>query len=48
MFEDADRDFDLVYNLIKAGRSLAASYNVQNNIQCKWHSVTAHHPKSVS
>ncbi|KAJ3557339.1 hypothetical protein NM688_g1525 [Phlebia brevispora] len=33
VFSDAERDFDLVYDLIKAGRSLAASYNVQNNIQ---------------
>lgn len=33
VFEDANRDFELVFNAIKNGRSLAASYNLQNDIQ---------------
>ncbi|KAJ3482542.1 hypothetical protein NLI96_g6905 [Meripilus lineatus] len=33
VFEDADKDFDLVFNAIKTGRSLAASYNLQTDIQ---------------
>jgi len=32
-FEDAERDFDLVFSALKTGRSLAASYNLQNDIQ---------------
>ncbi|CCL98448.1 uncharacterized protein FIBRA_00446 [Fibroporia radiculosa] len=31
--EDAERDFDLVFSVIKTGRSLAASYNLQSDIQ---------------
>ncbi|KAK0461790.1 tRNA synthetases class I-domain-containing protein [Desarmillaria tabescens] len=33
VFEDADREFDLVFSVLKAGRSLAASYNLQSDIQ---------------
>ncbi|PCH34745.1 hypothetical protein WOLCODRAFT_79194 [Wolfiporia cocos MD-104 SS10] len=33
VFEDAEKDFDLVFSVIKTGRSLAASYNLQNDIQ---------------
>ncbi|KAK0206866.1 tRNA synthetases class I-domain-containing protein [Desarmillaria ectypa] len=33
VFEDADREFDLVFAVLKAGRSLAASYNLQSDIQ---------------
>ncbi len=33
MFEEADRQFDLLFNAIRAGRSLAASYNLQLDIQ---------------
>ncbi|KAF8638127.1 hypothetical protein AX17_002426 [Amanita inopinata Kibby_2008] len=32
-FEDADQQFDLVFSALKAGRSLAASYSLQNDIQ---------------
>ncbi|KAF8645352.1 hypothetical protein AX16_007855 [Volvariella volvacea WC 439] len=32
-FEAEEREFDLVFSAIKAGRSLAASYNLQNEIQ---------------
>ena len=35
VFADAHRDFDLVFSALKAGRSLAASYNLQADIQCK-------------
>lgn len=35
MFEDADKQFDLVFSALKMGRSLAASYNLQSDIQCK-------------
>ncbi|KAK0243108.1 tRNA synthetases class I-domain-containing protein [Armillaria nabsnona] len=33
VFEDADREFDLVFAVLKAGRSLAASYNLPSDIQ---------------
>ncbi|CAA7269360.1 unnamed protein product [Cyclocybe aegerita] len=33
VFEDADKDFDLVFSAIKTGRSLAASYTLQKDIQ---------------
>ncbi|KAF8907620.1 tRNA synthetases class I-domain-containing protein [Gymnopilus junonius] len=33
VFEDADRQFDLVFSTLKAARSLAASYTLQNDIQ---------------
>ncbi|KAH9946584.1 tRNA synthetases class I-domain-containing protein [Amylocystis lapponica] len=33
VFEDAERDFDFVFSAIKTGRSLAASYNLQSDIQ---------------
>jgi hypothetical protein len=35
VFEDADKQFDLVFSALKAGRSLAASYNLQADIQCE-------------
>ncbi|KAJ6547205.1 tRNA synthetases class I-domain-containing protein [Mycena capillaripes] len=37
VFEDADRHFDLVFHALKSGRSLAASYNLQTNIQLLFH-----------
>ncbi|OBZ72804.1 Valine--tRNA ligase, mitochondrial [Grifola frondosa] len=30
--EDAERDFDLIFSAIKAGRGLASSYNIQNHL----------------
>jgi valyl-tRNA synthetase len=33
VFEEAERDFELVFSTIKNGRSIAASYNLQNDIQ---------------
>ncbi|KIL58640.1 hypothetical protein M378DRAFT_188200 [Amanita muscaria Koide BX008] len=33
VFDDADKQFDLIFTGIKAGRSLAASYSLQNDIQ---------------
>lgn len=33
VFEDAYRDFELVFSAIKTGRSLAASYNLQSDLQ---------------
>ncbi|KAF8175785.1 tRNA synthetases class I-domain-containing protein [Pholiota molesta] len=33
VFEDADKQFDLVFTTLKAARSLAASYNLQSDIQ---------------
>jgi len=33
VFEDAVKDFNLVFSAVKAGRSLAASYSLQNDIQ---------------
>ena len=32
--EAAEQQFDLVFSAIKTGRSLAASYNLQSDIQC--------------
>ena len=34
--EVADKQFDLVFLTLKAARSLAASYTLQNDIQCKF------------
>jgi hypothetical protein len=36
VFEDAVKDFNLVFSTVKTGRSLAASYSLQNDIQCKY------------
>ncbi|KAF7969993.1 hypothetical protein HWV62_25422 [Athelia sp. TMB] len=33
VFDDADREFDLVFSALKTGRSLAASYSLQSDIQ---------------
>jgi valyl-tRNA synthetase len=33
VFDEADKHFDLLFNTIRAGRSLAASYNLQSDIQ---------------
>ncbi|KAF8332211.1 tRNA synthetases class I-domain-containing protein [Amanita rubescens] len=33
LFEEADKQFELVFNVLKTGRSLAASYSLQNDIQ---------------
>ncbi|KAF8888987.1 tRNA synthetases class I-domain-containing protein [Infundibulicybe gibba] len=33
VFEDADKQFDLVFSTLRTGRSLAASYNLQTDIQ---------------
>ncbi|KAI0338116.1 hypothetical protein BDW22DRAFT_1338444 [Trametopsis cervina] len=33
IFSEADHDFDLIFSTIKTGRSLAASYNLQTDIQ---------------
>ncbi|EGN97199.1 hypothetical protein SERLA73DRAFT_110363 [Serpula lacrymans var. lacrymans S7.3] len=33
VFAQADKDFDLVFSVLRTGRSLAASYNVQSEIQ---------------
>ncbi|CAL1702390.1 unnamed protein product [Somion occarium] len=33
VFEDAERDFDLIFKVVTSSRSLASSYDVQNNIQ---------------
>ncbi|EEB94125.1 hypothetical protein MPER_07113, partial [Moniliophthora perniciosa FA553] len=41
VFEEADKDFDLVFAVLKAGRSLAASYNLQSNIQFFLHTKDA-------
>ncbi|KAG6874009.1 hypothetical protein C0995_007966 [Termitomyces sp. Mi166 len=37
VFEDADKSFDLVFLALKTGRSLAASYNLQTDIQLFFH-----------
>jgi len=37
VFDDADKHFDLLFNAIRAGRSLAASYNIQSDIQIFLH-----------
>ena len=36
VFEDAVQDFNLVFSAVKTGRSLAASYSLQRDIQCKY------------
>ena len=36
VFDDADKHFDLLFNAIRAGRSLAASYNIQSDIQSRF------------
>jgi len=36
IFDEADKQFDLIFNGIKTGRSLAASYNLQSDIQCSY------------
>jgi hypothetical protein len=33
VFDEADKQFDLLFSGIRAGRSLAASYNLQSDIQ---------------
>lgn len=33
IFDDAERQFELVLNVVRTGRSLAASYNLQSDIQ---------------
>ncbi|KIY44702.1 hypothetical protein FISHEDRAFT_67400 [Fistulina hepatica ATCC 64428] len=40
VFDDADKDFDLVFAALKTGRSLAASYNLQADIQLFFHTQT--------
>lgn len=40
MFNESEKEFDLVFSALKAGRSLAASYNLQTDIQ-RW-SLTHH------
>lgn len=35
VFEESDKKFDLVFTALRTGRSLAASYSLQNDIQCK-------------
>lgn len=34
-FTEAEKQFDLVFSALKTGRSLAASYNLQSEIQCE-------------
>jgi valyl-tRNA synthetase len=34
VFADAHKEFDLAFLVLKTGRSLAASYNLQADIQC--------------
>lgn len=40
VFEDADKQFDLVFSAVKTGRSSAASYNLQGDVQCVYRSTT--------
>ncbi|KAJ6485548.1 tRNA synthetases class I-domain-containing protein [Mycena sanguinolenta] len=40
VFESADQQFNLVFNTLKTGRSLAASYNLQSDIQLFLHVQT--------
>ncbi|KAF4597436.1 hypothetical protein EYR40_007895 [Pleurotus pulmonarius] len=40
VFEEADKQFDLIFSALKTGRSLAASYNLQNEIQFFFHAQT--------
>ena len=35
VFEDAVKEFNLIFSAVKTGRSLAASYSLQNDIQCR-------------
>ncbi|KIK07612.1 hypothetical protein K443DRAFT_673192 [Laccaria amethystina LaAM-08-1] len=42
VFEDAEKKFDLVFSTLKAGRSLAASYNLQTDIQFFIHAQADH------
>lgn len=44
MFTEAEKDFDLVFSALKTGRSLAASYNLQTDIQCKLNTHPAASP----
>ncbi|TFY78367.1 hypothetical protein EWM64_g5645 [Hericium alpestre] len=37
VFEDADKQFDLIFSAIRTGRSLAASYTLQSDIQIFLH-----------
>ncbi|KAK7463838.1 valine--tRNA ligase [Stygiomarasmius scandens] len=37
VFENADKQFDLVFTVLRGGRSLAASYNLQTDIQLFLH-----------
>jgi len=34
VFEDATKEFNLTFSAVKTSRSLAVSYNLQNDIQC--------------
>lgn len=36
VFEDAMKEFSLAFSTVKTGRSLAVSYNVQNDIQRRY------------
>ena len=36
VFEDAMKEFTLAFSTVKTGRSLAVSYNLQNDIQCRY------------
>jgi hypothetical protein len=53
VFEDADKSFDLLFSSIKTGRSLAASYSLQSDIQrrcpnlLRTHARVDVHPSSV-
>ncbi|KDQ24550.1 hypothetical protein PLEOSDRAFT_1094347 [Pleurotus ostreatus PC15] len=40
VFEEADKQFDLIFSALKTGRSLAASYNLQSEIQFFFHAQT--------
>ena len=37
VFTEAEKQFDLIFNALKAGRSLASSYNLQSEIQFFYH-----------
>jgi len=39
VFEDAVKEFNLTFSAVKTGRSLAASYSLQNDIQCRRYSM---------
>jgi valyl-tRNA synthetase len=36
VFTNAHREFDLAFSVLKTGRSLAATYNLQTGIQCMY------------